>query len=508
VSPTVERFALAVALAIGVVVRLVPILGADGPVGDGGLIMAMVDDIRAAGLTVPDSSSYNDLGIPLVYPPAALLAAAAIGETFAIPTIELLRWAPLVLSILCLGAFAWLAVRTLNPAAAAGATLAYGLMPSAYGWLLAGGGLTRGAGLLFALLAAGLVVAKPGRTPTWRTAIGAGALLGVSLICHPQAAVFAVLACTILSWQPPIRPWLVNLGIGALTALAIALPWLAGLLANGSLDGLFSAAGRLEPGVGLIRLLNLRFSAAPFMDVLVVAAVAGLIASLARRRFRIPLLLVAVYLTGAGGGGFLAAPVWALLAGIGILSLAFVLRRALEDASPTLRRALLIGTGVAALFLALIGSIGSSTDASSKLHPLRTAQVAAMTWLRDNAPDDAAVIVPTDEVWGFDDIGEWLPAVAERHSIGTVQGSEWLGRDGFSAQLRRHTQIRACAGSTADCYAALEPMAWIYVPKGQLNGIFSPPDCCPALRETLTDAGYEVVYDGDGATIGMPESEG
>ena len=112
--------------------------------------------------------------------------------------------------------------------------------------------------------------------------------------------------------------------------------------------------------------------------------------------------------------------------------------------------------------------------------------------------------MPTDEVWGFDDVGEWLPAIAERHSIGTVQGSEWLGGEGFQTQLQRHGAIRSCAGATAECYAGVDPTALIYVPKGQLNGLFSPDDCCPALRATLEDAGYSIVYDGPGATIAQP----
>ena len=130
-SLTTERFALGVALLIGVVVRIAPIVGAESVVGDGGLWLAMIDDIRAAGLSVPATTSYNGLGIPFVYPPATLLGAAALGDMFGIPTIELLHWAPLALSILGLAAFAWLALRTLNPAAAAAATteqLAFGIV--------------------------------------------------------------------------------------------------------------------------------------------------------------------------------------------------------------------------------------------------------------------------------------------------------------------------------------------------------------------------------------------
>jgi hypothetical protein len=162
-----------------------------------------------------------------------------------------------------------------------------------------------------------------------------------------------------------------------------------------------------------------------------------------------------------------------------------------------------MATGAAALFLALIGALGSVVDSASKLHPLGDAAVTAMTWLAEEGPDDP-VLVPTAEVWGFDDVSEWLPAIAKRQGIGTVQGSEWLGSQGFEAQLEMHEAILGCAGSTAACYRDVAPDAVIYIPKGRLGGLFSPSDCCPALRETVEDAGYRILYDGPGATIAAP----
>ena len=47
--------------------------------------------------------------------------------------------------------------------------------------------------------------------------------------------------------------------------------------------------------------------------------------------------------------------------------------------------------------------------------------------------------------------------------------------------------------------------AWLFIPKGRVNGPLSPDDCCPALRETVLEGSfYEVVYDGAGATIARP----
>jgi hypothetical protein len=119
VSPT-ERFGLIVAVALGVLVRVLPVAGAAAAVGDGGLFYAMVGDIRAAGLVLPDSSSYNGLDIPFVYPPLALWVAAFVGQVTGAGTSDIVAWMPVAVSIATVMAFAWVARRALSPFAAIG----------------------------------------------------------------------------------------------------------------------------------------------------------------------------------------------------------------------------------------------------------------------------------------------------------------------------------------------------------------------------------------------------
>jgi hypothetical protein len=284
----------------------------------------------------------------------------------------------------------------------------------------------------------------------------------------------------------------------------IVAPWLVWIATTTGLDALLAAGGRAEPGVGLVRMLNLRFSAAPFMDVAGILAVLGLVVTLLRRDLRVPVLLLAAYLAGAGGGEFLVAPIWALLAGVGLATIVDVGRTALAGSSPRTARATVGALAALALFLGLIGSLGSVVDRSSKLHPLPADQIAAMRWLADHTEPGTTVLVPTNEVWGYDEVSEWLPPFAERRSVGTVQGAEWLPSDGFAGQLALHERILDCSGATAACYAAIDPSAYLFVPKGPTSGPFGPDDCCPAARSTLAPAGYEIVYDGPGATIARP----
>jgi hypothetical protein len=494
-----ERFALTIAFALGVLVRVIPVLGATGAVGDGGLFYTMIEDIRGAGLAIPAETSYNALAIPFLYPPGAIWGAAVLGEAIGAPTLELLRWLPFLVSIAVLGAFAWLAWRVLPPTAAIGATFAFALMPHAYDAIIAGGGLTRGLGLLAALIAMA-IVAERAPSSRWSPAL-AGAALAVALVAHPQAAAFGVIGCLVLSWRTPTSRWARDVAIAGAVAVALTLPWLLPLMSAHGVDALVSPANRLQPVTGLIRLGNLRFSGAPFMDVFAVAGAAGVLVATLRGPRRVALLLVLTYLVGAGAGEFLAAAPWALACGIGVAALMQV---ALPLVGTPARRAVMGAAAAVVLFLALIGSLGAAADGSSKLHALSADHLDAMRWLAANTDDDARVLVPTAGVWGDDEVSEWLPALGERHSIGTVQGSEWLGAAGFGTQLSTHNAIRDCDRSTIACYAAIDPEATLFIPKGQLGGPFSPGDCCPALRDTAQQAGYVVIYDGPGATIVVP----
>src|SRR4029450_7822862 len=101
------------------------------------------------------------------------------------------------------------------------------------------------------------------------------------------------------------------------------------------------------------------------MDVVGIFGVVGLIVVVACREWRLPALLAATYLTGAGAGEFLSAVPWALLAGVGIATMLGVVRSELSNASPATARSVLAGIAAVTLFLGLVGSVGSAEDRSS-----------------------------------------------------------------------------------------------------------------------------------------------
>jgi hypothetical protein len=499
-----SRAPIFVVLAIGATVRLLPVLGANFPTGDGGLIYALVEDMRQGGVLLPDTGSYNNLSIPFVYPPLALGSAAAIGDVLGVSTFDLLRFLPVLASLACLATFAMVAQRVLpSTTAAVAATLTYALMPHAFDALIAGGGLTRSIGLVFALLSIA-TVAKAGSNSSRRAAV-AGILIGLAFLSHPQSGIFGTVGCLVLTIRPGAR-WL-GLAVTSLgCALAVIAPWLWILAIRNELDDLVVGAQRLGPFVGLIRLASLDFSGAIFIDLYAVVGTLGIAIAVGTGNWRLPAFLLLVYSVGSGAGEFLGAVPWALLGGFG---LAFCIS-ALPAVQDTKRlRSIDLALGTALLFLALTATLGSVAGSSSKLHVVTPDQRSAMRWIATEAPTDARFLVATDVVWGDDEISEWFPSLAERANLGTVQGSEWLGRSAFTHQLSVHFAILGCARATATCMRDVAgevaaPDAFIFIPRGRLGGAYSPADCCPAMRATLSDAGYRIVYDGRGGTIAAP----
>ena len=497
-------FAALVALALGTLVRVLPTLPGPLTSGDGGLIVVMVDDLRNAGLQLPLVTTYNAAGLPFIYPPFALYAAAGLADLIDLSSLAVVRILSSALSLATLGVFAILAGRLLAPAAAAGALMAYALMPHAYDWIVAGGGLTRGMGLLFASLAM-FVAASPSGLSR-RSAVTIGVLVGFSALSHPQAGLLAAAGSAVFGYTRHRPSTVVLLLAAAGVAGLIVVPWLIAVAGEHGWAAVLAAGHRWEPLINVIRLLSLSFSGSAFTDLFLLFAVLGLAVDMSRRVPRLSALLVCLVLAGWASGSFLAALPWALLAGVGIQFVVerFGPRRRATD------RLLAVAVGAAALFLALVSSLGSGVNETSRLQRVSPDQMAAMIWVAEESHPETRFIVATTVVWGFDEISEWFPAVADRQSVATVQGSEWLGAEGFAAQRDLHSGVLACTRSTARCvtdWAADTGFsdAWLFIPKGQVNGPLSPNDCCPALRETVQESAfYQVVYDGVGATIARP----
>ncbi len=507
--------AVLLAVLVGAIARAAPVLAAGFPVNDGGLFASLVDAIVAGPTLLPNSITYNGLNAPFAYPPLAFLVAAGLEHLVPIGTVEWLRWIPLVASIATIPAFALLALE-LAPTRvhAAVATFAFVLVPASFEWLVMGGGLTRAPGLFLAILAIYLGVRAVKRGD--RSWIGAGIALGLTVLTHPEAALFAALSLVLvtIAYARGRRAWSRMIGAAAIGVL-VALPWLLMVITRYGAAPLLSAGGT---GLNLLQslayLLTVRLTNEPLWMLVAGLAVLGFVYSLSVRWYFLPAWVVMIVIVDPRGGGtYVAAPL-AILAAIGLLDVVVArLARIGGDvaSAPGWPTAVFRSRGVSiALLGVMVLAMLSAFLAPYLLSPMASLDAdarSAMAWVRTSLPASARVTVVTGRNWYEDATSEWFPYLADRQSVATVQGYEWAGASAWQAQLDLYAALQGHATDTA---ASVEAWAiefgvaydYVYVPKGQLGGVTSVPDCCTALRQTLHDSSdFEIVYDGSGATI-------
>jgi hypothetical protein len=109
-------------------------------------------------------------------------------------------------------------------------------------------------------------------------------------------------------------------------------------------------------------------------------------------------------------------------------------------------RVCLLGFGV------LWGLLITSMSAL-RVFSLTRDELDGMAWVKQHTPADAAFLVMPVDQWATDRPAEWFPALAERRSLSTVQGSEWL-RGQFQLRVARHEAL-----SKADSFDKL--ISWL-----------------------------------------------
>jgi hypothetical protein len=507
---------LAAAVLLGCVIRSWLVLSRDFPLNDGGLFYAMADDLRRNGFRLPATTTYNGAGLPFAYSPLGFYAAAALAQV-GVPLEQSLRLLPLAASCLVLVAFVLL-VRELLPwrGAQVAATFAFALVPRSSTWLIMGGGLTRSFGFLFALLAL-WQVARLYRTGRWPHAAWATMLSALTVLSHLGTAPSLVIGIVLLflaygrSWRAAGASAAIALGTIVLTA-----PWWATIVADHGL-ATFRAANATGESIlsrydvrhrVLVSLASLGIdktgeAMAPLIWML---AVVGGLAAVAAGAWLLPAWwILLLTFDGRQGGTFASAPV-AMLAGIAVSR---VLAPALTAAAAgrvgrrrswAVPATLLLGLGLYSFAWAVkrdqeYGGEGWTLEA------LAPSQRDAMAWLRGSTTPESRVLVVSGLWWPMDRTSEWLPVLAGRRSVATVQGYEWVPGGVFAKRVKQYEQAQSCGGQGEEClerwFAATgEGADYLFIP------VIQPQPCCKRLLTELgTSPRWTRVFSNAGAVI-------
>jgi hypothetical protein len=526
-----ERLLLGAAIALGILVRVLPALRFDFPLNDGGLFYQMSLELQRAGYAIPDFTNYNGDHIPFAYAPLGFYVAALLGRT---PEgiLAVVRWLPVIVSILGLPAFVLLARRLLpNERTVIAATFAYALVPRSFLWMIMGGGLTRSFGMLFTVLAlwqAHLLYT----TRAWRYALPTAVFASLTVLSHIGTAPFLATSIALLwvAYGRHRQGILASLVVAALT-LALTAPWWGVVVAEHGLDPfraaqatggsvLSGSAARWSVRLALAR-LTLGITGEPLFPVVFVAATLGALVEITRRRWLLPAWWLLIVLADIRAPGTYSAIPIAMLAGVAVTEAIVPLLRHWREREPgspprsfslagaTVPRwsaGVLAALVAYATFAALLRSPSIPSELPF-LASLDSSDRAAMRWVATATPAPSRVLVITGSAWPNDRIAEWFPVLAQRKSVATVQGSEWLPGGEFARRYDAYEALAGCASRDVACVEEWassrgKPFTHLYVARTLGRNGMPGTDCCTAMIVSAqSDPRYRRVYDGPGAAI-------
>jgi len=492
-TPTLATW---LAVVIGVLVRFRPVIVSDFPVNDGGMFYTIVRDIERTGSLLPERLSYNGLDAPFAYAPASFWLATLV-HALGVDLLDVFRLLPAVLSSLALIAYVRYArAATRDAALTAVATFAFALAPHAYASHITGGGLPRVLAVLFMLLALERFIAVF-EAPRAGALAGAAAFSALTLLSHSEMA-WALAFSVVVLWlfRARQRRALRDGVMVALGAAVLVSPWLVITIARYGIGPFISAFGTGSLMNPVVRLLIFSQTGEPWFPLFAALALVGMVRVVGRGQWWLPAWVLAIGLLDSRSFHVLSAIPMALLAAIAVRD---VLGVFVTDAR--LRYAL-------AACAVGYGLLATPWAVPQLLRTIPQADRAAMAWASSETPVAARFLVVTERDWTDNAVGEWFPALADRRSVTTVQGSEWLPGGAVWAQLRRSFAAESCGSQDSTCLDRLRTGSlgfdYVYLPAETLTMRLDSSDaaCCASLRLSLrSDPRYELVYSDAGALI-------
>jgi hypothetical protein len=420
------------------------------PVNDGGMFYVMMKDLQANHYIPPFYTSYNQINIPFAYPPLAFYIGAGLSDLVNTPLTSILQWLPAVIHTACIPALYFLAKEiTGDKFTSAIASLAFALTPHLNSWLSVGGGLTRSFGtlfLIFTILFAYKLFAKNDTQAIW------GIILfgSLTILSHTESTVFAV-AIPILIWLAKSRSpkGILQGGLVALGVLILAGPWYGLVISKHGFETFLSA---LQTGGqtfwSVLRLINMDIiTEEPYLDLLGVLGILGLIVLIIKKQYFIPAMLVVMYLVQPRSAHTVGNIPLAIAAGLFVAEVLLPAISKLDETNTS--RAIKIFLAILIPYL-LINS--TYQDFMLSQNHVSNGEQIAMQWVKENTPADSLFLVLTGEPDAMcESSAEWFPALAERTSLSTLQGREWLNDKPFAEFIGRRANLQNCIDEDMSC---------------------------------------------------------
>jgi hypothetical protein len=510
-------------ISLGAAIRLFFVLRSDFPINDGGMLYQMTQELRQNHFILPAFTGYNLARIPYAYPPLPFYLAGSLEALLGCDLYVLVRLLPVIFNILAIPAFFDLSRQILkNDYQALHASLAFTIIPPSYEWLIMGGGLTRSPAVLFSILALGQFV-RALKTESRRTIILAILFTCLTGYCHMEVlwvtVVFMGLVVLISARQR--KGWLVLIATGCGAAMLMA-PYVLYVINLHGVSPFISAmqSGQFNWAASIGKLLLVDITGEYFFTPILVFAMLGFGRALLTRDCLLPAWTLAAVLSDPRSvERSLVIPV-CMLAAIGldkviIPGMAYT-ANAIGDLSDNQKSALkqnIFPNLICALLITYMFIRSAVTGPfyilreGATLQTLSQADRQAMQWVADNTPHESSFLVLTPpSIWEKNEWTEWFPVLAQRRSVTTVQGSEWLPDGQFTFQEMLYDAVLECIPQEIMCIErATQNMGvrftHVYINGQVMDTNLQIPYTLPIATALHDSIDYELIYEQNGITI-------
>ncbi|MBC7875877.1 MAG: glycosyltransferase family 39 protein [Anaerolineales bacterium] len=471
------------ALIFGGLFRFFPTIMAGFPINDGGMFYTMMKDLQVNHFVPPLYTTYNNLHIPFAYPPLALYIGAIISSIFNISLLEILRWLPALINTACIFAFYFLAKEILGDKIKASiAALVFAFTPHLSTWLSAGGGLTRSFGTLFMILTV-LYSYKLFVNNNSKSIWGAIIFGSLTVLSHTESTIFAI-ALPLYIWVTKSRSMksALQAGLIGLGVFLFAGPWYGLVISRHGPEPLLSALKTGSQTIwSILHLINIDIiTEEPYLDLLGVFGIMGIIFLVIKKEYFIPLMLVVMVLAQPRSAHTVGNIPLAMAAGIFIIEVLLPAITNIDDTQNAKNnRGIKVFLFIALPYL-LINSVYQGFMLSQ--NHVSEGEQRAMQWIKENTPEGSQFLVITGESESMcESSAEWFPTLTERTSLATLQGREWLLGSKFGEFIGHRTNLQSCINENMEClereikYFA-EDFDYIYI------SIKTPTNNCQAMN--------------------------
>ncbi len=422
-----------VAILFGGFLRWYSLSKTDFPLNDGGLFYTMTTDLVQNHFRLPEFTSYNQANIPFAYPPLGFYLAGFISTFFHLSLIEVFRFLPVTLNLFSLVIFFFIARRILLKTHLAGiATIIYAMMPSAFRWVIMGGGISRAPGMFFQFLTILFFFRFLENKKNWDAAY-TSIFLSFTLMSHLEMfweTCIGLFVIFIFS-KPEKLTYIISVLIG-LGTLTLSSPYWAAVISRHGLavyqNAFFSGGFNIFDSIAKIFLFN--FTDEFITPIIGILALLGLFYCLQHHNFYLPVWLLLIILLNPRSMDRSASKIIVMLAVISVETFLVPVLKGIaateNGTSISFRKSGWLWVGIIILqvfMLSFFRSIADNNVLESVNKPARN----AMNWVVENTPPQTRFLIIDDsESWETDKIAEWFPQITKRISVATIQGTEWL----------------------------------------------------------------------------------